>query len=67
MTNSNRTDELRQLMAEHGLKAKDVGAIVGRDAHTVRVWASAYPKTVIPANMLRLLVLELQNRARAAE
>lgn len=65
MTTSNRTNRLKELMAVYHLKAKDVGVILGREAHTVRVWRSAYKARVIPDHMLRLLESELAKKGQA--
>lgn len=57
-----RATRLRQLMAKHKLKAADVAAILGRKVNTVRVWRVADTKREIPADILRLLELELKQR-----
>lgn len=61
-TMDKRTEKLRQLMADHHLKASDVAEIVGRKANTVRIWRMEDAPRVIPANVLRLLELELERR-----
>lgn len=63
MTPEERTARLRQLMQEHGLKAEDVGNILGITAQTVRVYRSKNAQTITEKN-LRLLELELKRIAR---
>jgi hypothetical protein len=61
-----RTERLRALMAQHNLKAKDVGAILKRSPQTVRAWAcTAYDQRAIPEDALFRLESVLQ--AKGAE
>jgi hypothetical protein len=67
MTPEERTQRLKDLMAQYKLKAKDVGKILDISAQSVRVYRSKYAQRNITANNLRLLELELERRARAKE
>jgi transcriptional regulator with XRE-family HTH domain len=55
---------LRRLMRAHNLTAAGVAALVGRSASVVRGWRTGHHN--VPVQMLRLLELELEYRARAA-
>lgn len=55
------TTRLRQLMAEHKLKAKDVAAILDRTPKTVRMWRCC-TGPAIPDSLLKLLEHELRAR-----
>lgn len=46
-------------MKEHGLTARQVGEILGRTPHTVRVWRSVTADRIIPVHTLELLRLKL--------
>lgn len=54
-----RTHKLRALMAQHGVKIKDVAKITGRAETTVRIWRCKHDARVIPENTLRMLELAL--------
>lgn len=58
MSPSVNTDRLKQLMHEHRLTAPAVALLIGRSAHTVRVWRCSND-TIIPDNMLELLELKI--------
>lgn len=58
-----RTKELDALMRTHGLTARQVGEMLGREAHTVRVWRSRSEDRVIPQHTLEVLRLRLAGRA----
>ena len=55
-----KTLELRQLMGQHGLSCRDVGAIVGRSRQAVKRWMGEF--TIIDSSMLELLKLKLSAR-----
>ena len=57
-----RTKELDQLMRTHNLTARQAGALIGRDAKTVRNWRSSADRT-IPEHALQLLRAKLAARA----
>lgn len=64
-----RTEELRRLMREHQLKAADVARLLNRGVQTVNIWRCAgatAQRHNIPAHMLDLLKLRLQQRATSA-
>jgi DNA-binding transcriptional regulator YiaG len=63
MTQEQRTERLREIMRKHRMKARDVGAILGRASQTVRAWACKYKERSIPENELRLLELEVARKA----
>ncbi len=52
---SNRTEQLHQLMAEHGLTPKQVGELLNRSEQTVRIWRCKDDKRQIPEHALELL------------
>lgn len=58
-----RTKQLDALMRDHDLTARDVGEMLGRTAHTIRVWRSSYEARVIPVIALELLKFKLAARA----
>ena len=62
----NRTAELNRIMTESKLTARQVGALLGRDAHTVRNWRSSSDRT-IPAHALELLRVKLAAAATGAD
>jgi hypothetical protein len=53
-----RTERLHQIMRDHKMKAVDVGALLGRDPNTVRIWRSIDPRA-IPEDTLERLELKL--------
>lgn len=57
------TEKLRALMRQHRLSAADVGRLLGRAPHTVRVWRVRNTTRPIPDNTLELLTLKLQQGA----
>lgn len=61
-----RTKQLDALMKEHGLTARQVGEMIGRTAHTVRVWRSKYEHRVIPEHTLSHLLVKIAERAGGA-
>jgi len=63
-----RTTVLRQLMDDHKLTAAQVGALIGRKAHTVRVWRSVTEDRIIPEHTLEVLRMKLRGhrKVRAA-
>ena len=58
-----RTKQLDDLMRDHDLTARDVGEMLDRTPHTVRVWRSKYDARVIPPHALEVLRLKLAARA----
>lgn len=54
-TMTNRTEQLRELMAEHGLSAAQVGSLLDRSEQTVFIWRCASKGRTIPAHSLELL------------
>ncbi len=50
-----RTQALDALMRNNGFTARQVGELVGRGAHTVRVWRCEGAGRVIPSPILALL------------
>lgn len=50
-----KTQTLREIMQKHKLSNKDVGALLGRSAQTVRIWSCANGGRVIPNTALELL------------
>jgi hypothetical protein len=60
---NSRTARLRELMSSYGLTARQVGELLNRTPHTVRVWKSSWEKRVIPEHALALLEMRLQGRA----
>lgn len=65
MTQTERTERLRQIMARHKLSAQAVGDILDRSAQTVRGWRCKYDKRAIPVNELKLLELTLAKKPQA--
>lgn len=61
MPPSGNTEKLKTLMRTHRLKSPDVAALVGRTAHTVRVWRCCND-TNIPDHLLELLRFKLAQR-----
>ncbi|WP_036041572.1 helix-turn-helix domain-containing protein [Bradyrhizobium yuanmingense] len=64
---TSRTQELDILMREHDLTARQVGEMLGRTPHTVRVWRSKYEQRVIPEHTLAFLRMKIAERARGVE
>lgn len=52
---TNRTEQLHQLMATHGLDAEKVGELLNRSEQTVRIWRCKDSKRQIPEHALELL------------
>jgi hypothetical protein len=52
-------------MYRHKLTASAVGEMVGRKAHTVRVWRCASTDRSIPEHTLTVLKLRIAERERA--
>lgn len=50
-----RNEELRQLMADHGLTVEAVATMLKRKPTTVRIWRCKYDKRQIPEHSLELL------------
>lgn len=64
-----RTEELRQLMVDHQLKAGDVARILNRGVQTVNLWrcqGASTERQTIPQHMLDLLKFRLQQRTTSA-
>lgn len=59
MTMNSRTKELDSLMREHGKTARQVGELLGRTPHTVRVWRSRSTDRIIPEHTLEVLRMKL--------
>lgn len=64
MPPSCNTEKLKDLMRTHRLKSPDVAALLGRSAHTVRVWRCCNNNN-IPDNLLELLELKISLRKEA--
>lgn len=60
---TSRTERLNSLMRDHKLTARQVGELLNRTPHTVRVWRSRTKDRVIPAHTLEVLELRLAARA----
>lgn len=58
-TMNSRTKELDSLMREHGKTARQVGELLGRTPHTVRVWRSRTADRIIPEHTLEVLRMKL--------
>lgn len=60
-----RTEQLKAIMAEHGLSCRDVATILGRKEQTVLIWRCSTDanKKAIPAHLLELLELKLTTQA----
>lgn len=65
MPPSCNTEKLKDLMRMHRLKSPDVAALLGRSAHTVRVWRCCNDNN-IPDNLLELLQFKLARREESA-
>jgi len=61
-----RTEELNSIMVEHRLTARQVGELVGREAHTVRCWRSAWADRAIPEHTLAVLKMKLAEAKASA-
>lgn len=51
-----KTKRLHEIMKANKMKAHDVGALLGREPNTVRIWRSKDPRS-IPDDALKLLEL----------
>lgn len=60
-----RTTALRALMREHKLTARQAGALVGREPHTVRCWRCEGGGRVIPLLALENLQMKLSQQSAA--
>lgn len=56
---TNRTEQLHQLMTEHGLSPAKVGKLLDRSPQTVRIWRCKSDARTIPAHALELLKIKL--------
>lgn len=61
-----RTAQLKDLMAEHDLKAKDVAELLSRSVHTVRCWRCQWDARVIPEHTLIALRAKLAEQVASA-
>lgn len=52
---TNRTDQLKTLMAEHSLTPEQVATMLNRSAQTVRIWRCKSDGRNIPEHTLELL------------
>jgi transcriptional regulator with XRE-family HTH domain len=59
-----RTIELRRIMHDHGLSAREVAKLLGRSVTTVRIWRCASLGRVIPEHSLQYLRLLMATRGR---
>jgi transposase len=50
-------------MRDHDMSAREVGDMLGRTPHTIRVWRSKYDERIIPDHALQLLKFKLAERA----
>lgn len=64
---TNRTEQLHQLMATHGLNADDVGELLNRSPQTVRIWRCKDDKRQIPEHALELLKAKFPSVLRATK
>ena len=55
-----RTDQLKQLMDDHGLDAAKVGELLNRSPRTVRIWRCKDDSRQIPEHALELLKTKVQ-------
>lgn len=60
----NNTEKLRDLMAYHGLKAKDVSKLIHRSTTTVWFYMSEHERT-ISDRLLKVLETKLKQREEA--
>lgn len=58
----NRTDRLREIMAEKKLSADDVARLLNRTANTVRIWRCKDQRRIIPDHSLALLEALLREK-----
>lgn len=65
MPPSCNTEKLKKIMQQHHLSAPVVAEMLGRSAHTVRVWRCCN-KNIIPDQLLELLQLKLAQREAEA-
>lgn len=61
-----RTKQLDQLMRDYSVNAREVGELIDRKPHTVRVWRSCTEDRIIPDHTLEVLRIRLAARAVAA-
>lgn len=54
-----RTEQLRDLMKQHGLKPGDVAQLLNRSETTVRIWLCASDNRNIPEHSLELLKVKV--------
>lgn len=52
---ANRTDQLIELMNDHGLTIDQVAKLLNRSPQTVRIWRCQTDKRAIPDHSLELL------------
>lgn len=57
---TNRTEQLKQLMADHDLTAEKVAQLLNRSTMTVRIWRCKFDGRVIPEHALELLKAKVQ-------
>lgn len=57
------TERLHKLMRDHRVNCVKVAEILGRKAHTVRVWRVKKTDRPIPDDTLELLAIKLQRGA----
>jgi len=62
-----RTEQLHQIMRDHGLNAEAVASILNREPITVYIWRVENTKRVIPEDALRLLEAKAPEVARARQ
>lgn len=67
MTPDEKRAELKQMMREYSVGAKDVAEILGRSIQTIHNWRSPSSCTIPPINELRLLKFELEARKSQKE
>ena len=67
MTPEQRRDELKRVMSEYSVNAKQVAEILGRKHQTILNWRCPSSKTNVQENELRLLKFELEARKAKQE
>jgi hypothetical protein len=64
---TDRTEQLKKLMADHKLSAEDVGELLTRSPQTVRCWRCQWDARTIPVHTLAVLEMKLATREVARD